>query len=168
MSLVYSKPQFSRISQTENFNIMRFSLTVKSWSIWFIKIPIKESSIVRFMSVHAWSNIACLTNILHNTYITHYHMHNPLRIEIRTLVATMECSTVAGAGDAVSRNKGGTELAAIALAWFTLDDLFLRLLKVGPTYLLRKDFWLGEQNNWRAGKHHAHAFSSVEDRQNLI
>ena len=45
----------------------------------------------------------------------------------------MECSPVAGAGDAVSRNKGGTELAAIALAWFTLDGLFLRLMKLGPT-----------------------------------
>ena len=41
----------------------------------------------------------------------------------------MECSTVAGAGDAASRNKGGAELAAIAMAWFTLDDFFLRLLK---------------------------------------
>ena len=39
----------------------------------------------------------------------------------------MECSTVAGA--AAIRNKGGTELAAIALAWFTLDGFFLRLLK---------------------------------------
>ena len=29
----------------------------------------------------------------------------------------MECSTVAGAGDAARRNKGSTELAAIALAW---------------------------------------------------
>ena len=66
------------------------------------------------MSVHALSNIVCLTNILHTTYITHYHIHSPLRIAIHTLVATMECSTVAGAGDVVSRNKGGAELAAIA------------------------------------------------------
>ena len=53
--------------------------------------------------------------------MTHYHIHSPLRIAIRTMVATMEFPTVAGARDAVSRNKGGTELAAIALAWFTLD-----------------------------------------------
>ena len=65
--------------------------------------------------------------------ITHYHIHTPLRIAIRTMVATMECSTVAGAGDAVGRNKGGTELAAIALAWFTLESFFLRLLMFGPT-----------------------------------
>ena len=45
----------------------------------------------------------------------------------------MECSTVAGAGDAVRRNIGGTELAAIALAWFTLDGLIQRLLKCGQT-----------------------------------
>ena len=57
----------------------------------------------------------------------------------------MECSTVAGSGGAVSRNNGGTELAAIALAWFTLDGLSLRLLKFGPTYLLRKVFWLGNE-----------------------
>ena len=105
-----------------------------------------------------------MTNILHTTYITHYHILSPLRIAIRTLVATMKCSTVAGSGDTVSRNNGGIELAAIALAWFTLDDLFQRLLKFGPTYLLRKVFRLGEQNNWRAGKHHAHTFGSVEDR----
>ena len=74
-----------------------------------------------------------MTNILHTTYITHYHIHCPLHIAIGTLVATMECSTVAGAGDAVSRYKGGTELAAIALVWFTLDEFFLRLLKFGPT-----------------------------------
>ena len=80
----------------------------------------------------------------------------------------MECSTVAGAGDAASRNKGGTELAAVALAWFALDGFFLRLLKFGPTYLLRKAFWLGERNNWRAGKHHTHAFRSVEDRQRFL
>ena len=43
----------------------------------------------------------------------------------------MDCSTVAGDGDVVSRNKCGTELAAIALAWFTVDDFFLRLLKFG-------------------------------------
>ena len=57
-------------------------------------------------------------------------MHSPHRIAIRSLVATMECSTVAVAGDAVSRNKGGTELAAIVLAWLTLDGL---VLKLGPT-----------------------------------
>ena len=85
------------------------------------------------MSVHASSNIVCLTNILHTTNITHYHIHSSLRIAIRTLVTTMECSTVAVAGEAASRNKGGTELAAIALAWFTLDGFFLRLLKFGPT-----------------------------------
>ena len=45
----------------------------------------------------------------------------------------MECSTVAGAGYAARRNKGGTELAAIALAWFTLDAFFLRPLKFDPT-----------------------------------
>ena len=60
-------------------------------------------------------------------------MHSPLRIAIRTLVATMECSIVAGAGDAASRNKGGTELAAIALTWLTLDGFFLKLLKFGQT-----------------------------------
>ena len=76
----------------------------------------------------------------------------------------MECSTVAGVGDAARRNKGGTQLAAIALAWITLDGLILRLLTFGLTYLLRKVFWLGERNNWRAGKHHAYAFRSVEDR----
>ena len=48
-------------------------------------------------------------------------MHSSHRIAIRNLFATMECSTVAGAGDAVSRNKGGTELAAFAIAWLTLD-----------------------------------------------
>ena len=85
------------------------------------------------MSVHALSNIVCLTNILYTTYITHYHIHSPLRIAIRALVATMECSTVAGAGDAASRNKGGTELAAIALESFTLVGFFLRHLKFGPT-----------------------------------
>ena len=37
----------------------------------------------------------------------------------------MECSNVAGAGDAASRNKGGTELAAIALAWLTLIYILL-------------------------------------------
>ena len=54
---------------------------------------------------------------------------------MRTLVATVECSIVAGAGagDAASRNKGGKELAAIALAWFTLYGFFMRLLKFGPT-----------------------------------
>ena len=55
----------------------------------------------------------------------------------------MECSTVAGVGDAARSNKGGTELAAIALAWLTLDGLILRLLKFGLTYLLRKVFWVG-------------------------
>ena len=80
----------------------------------------------------------------------------------------MECSTVAGAGDAACRNKGGTELAAIALAWFTLDGFLLVLLKFGPTYLLRKVFRLGERINWRAGKHHAHAFRSVEDRHEFL
>ena len=70
---------------------------------------------------------------MHTTYITYYHIHSPLRIEIRTLVATMECPTVAGAGDTAIRNKGGTELAAIALEWFTLDGLILRLLKFVPT-----------------------------------
>ena len=85
------------------------------------------------MSVHAYSNIVCLTNILHTTYITRYLIHSPLGIAIRNLVATMECSTVAGAGDAARRNKGGTELAAIALAWFSQVGVFLRLLKFGPT-----------------------------------
>ena len=66
-------------------------------------------------------------------YITHYHIHSQLRIAIRTLVATMECSNVAGAGDAARRYKGGTDLAAIALAWFTLDGFILSLLKFGPT-----------------------------------
>ena len=33
------------------------------------------------------------------------------------LVSTMECSTVAGAVDAASRSNGGSELAAIALAY---------------------------------------------------
>ena len=68
----------------------------------------------------------------HIAYHIH-HIHSQLRIAIRTLVATMESSTVAGAGCAASRNKGGTELAAIALAWFTLDGFFLRLLDFGPT-----------------------------------
>ena len=68
----------------------------------------------------------------------------------------MECFTVAGAGD--SRNNGEIELAAIALAWFTLNDFFLLLLKIGRTYLLRKVFWLGERVNRWEGKHHAHAF----------
>ena len=68
----------------------------------------------------------------HIAYHIH-HIHIPLRIAICTLVATMECSTVAGAGDAVSRNNGGTELAAIALAWFTLDGFFLRLQNFGPS-----------------------------------
>ena len=85
------------------------------------------------MCVHMQSDIVCLTNILHNTYITHYHIHSPLRIAIRTLVATMECSTVANAGDTVNRKNGSTELETIAFAWFTLDDLFLRLMKFGPT-----------------------------------
>ena len=70
---------------------------------------------------------------IHSIFNEHSHIHSPLRIAIRTLVATMECSTVAGAGDAVSRNNGGTELAAIALASFTMDGFILRLLKFGPT-----------------------------------
>ena len=70
----------------------------------------------------------------------------------------MEYSTVAGAGDAASRNKGGTEMAAIALVWFTLDGFFLRLLKFGPTYMLKNGFRLGERKNWRTGKHHAYPF----------
>ena len=45
----------------------------------------------------------------------------------------MECSTVAGAGDTARRNKGGTELAAIALAWPTLDGFFQSFLKFDPT-----------------------------------
>ena len=45
----------------------------------------------------------------------------------------MECSTFAGAGDVARRSNGGTELSVIALAWFTLDEFFLRLLKIGPT-----------------------------------
>ena len=84
-------------------------------------------------------------------------MYSKLRIAIRTVVATMECTTVAGNGDADSRNKDSKELAAIVLAWFTIDGFYLRLHKFVPTKLLRKIFWLGERNNWRAGKHHAHA-----------
>ena len=77
----------------------------------------------------------------------------------------MECSTVAGAGDAASINKGGTELAAIALAWFTLDGFFLRILKFGPTYLLREVIRLCRRDNRWAGKHHSLAFWSAEDRK---
>ena len=60
-------------------------------------------------------------------------MQSSLRIAIRTLVATIECSTIAGAGDAARRNKGGTDVAAIALARFTLDGFFLRLQSISPT-----------------------------------
>ena len=56
-------------------------------------------------------------------------MHSALHIEICKLVDAMECSTFVCTGDAVSRNKRGTGLAAIALTWYTLDDFFLWLLK---------------------------------------
>ena len=62
------------------------------------------------MSVHSCSNIDCLTNILHTTYITHHGIDRPLLIAIITLVATMEFSIVDGAGNAVIRIKGGTVL----------------------------------------------------------
>ena len=62
----------------------------------------------------------------------------------------MECSTVAGAGDAARRNNGGSELAAIAMEWFTQDGFILRRLKFGPTYLLRKVFLVGRINYCRA------------------
>ena len=126
------------------------------WRIRFRKIPIKNSSIVWYMSVHAWCKIVSLSNILHNSYITHYHIHCPLRFEIRIMVTTIECSSVAGACDAACCNKGGT-------LGFSLS-----LLKFGPTYLLKKIFWLGERKKWRAWTHHAHAFWSVEDRQKYI
>ena len=48
-------------------------------------------------------------------------------------ICILKMSTVAGVVDAASRNKGGTELAAIAFTWSTLDGLFLSLLKFGPT-----------------------------------
>ena len=80
----------------------------------------------------------------------------------------MECFNVAGAGDVASRNKGGAELAAIALEWLTLDGFILRLLKFGPTNVLRKVSWLVEQNNWMAGKRNAYAFRRVEDRQRFL
>ena len=70
----------------------------------------------------------------------------------------MECSNVIGADEEIIRNKGSTELAVIAMAWFTLDDFFLRLLKFGLTCLLRKVFGLVEQNSKRVRKHHAHMF----------
>ena len=120
----------------------------RSWSIWFTNISIKESLIVWYMSVHAWSNIVCLTNIFHPTYISYCHIHCSLHIAICTLVATMECSTVAGAGKGVGWTKGGAELALIALAWFTLYDFFLMLLKFGLTQLLRKVYWLGNETKW--------------------
>ena len=69
----------------------------------------------------------------------------------------MECSTVAGAGDAVSRNKGGSELAAIVMTWFTLDDFFLMVLMSSSTYVLTKSIGLAELHNNRAGRHHSHA-----------
>ena len=65
--------------------------------------------------------------MLHTTYIAHNHINSSHPNAIRTMVMAMECSTVAGGGNTVSRNKGSTELAAIALAWFTLDDFFLML-----------------------------------------
>ena len=98
------------------------------------------------MSVHAGSNIVCLTNILHTTYITHYHIHCPLRIAIRNLVATMECSTVAGAGDAVSRNKGGTELVASTRTNVRLKMLPEAIGRIFPSFLL-KAVNLAEKNN---------------------
>ena len=126
-TFIYKNFQYLEL---EKINIIRFQMTLKSWSIWFRKLPIKKSSIVWIMPVHAWSNIVCLTDILHTTYITHYHTHGQLRIVNLIFVATMECSTVAGACAALRRN--GTELAAIALAWFTQDGFFLILLTNGP------------------------------------
>ena len=69
----------------------------------------------------------------------------------------MECSTVAGAGDAVSRNKGGSELAAIVMTWFTLDDFFLMVLMSSSTNVLTKYTGLAELHNSKAERHHSHA-----------
>ena len=91
-------------------------------------------------------------------YHTHHHIHCQLLIAMRTLVATMECSTVAGAGVAVSRNKGWYIAASDCLGMVYSGWLHSDAPEVWPDIIVEKVYWLGERNNWKAGKHNAHAF----------
>ena len=144
------------------------SISSKIWKFGLRKIPIKESSIVWFISVHAWYSIVCLTNILHSTYVALCLICRPVYFSIRTVFATMECSALAGVIEAVKRINVGSELTAIAMSWLTLDDFFLRPLKLGPTHVSTKLLGLRDQNNWSARKHHAHTLWSVEDNKKIF
>ena len=93
---------------------------------------------------------------MYTTYITHYRIRSPHRIAIRTLITTIVSSIFAYAGDTVGIDKDGTELAAIALTWFSQDDLYVRLLMFDVTYLVKKALWLEERISRRKGSHNAH------------